>query len=105
MEATRSAPKVVLYCAIESAAKLRDIKVNEQMFAFLHAYKIFIDYFHFEAEEKESPRYLMEIHPKLTNKINLGYILGVDMKDVIFEQDNKEKQQTGEEVLQELTEF
>eukprot|EP00957_Ditylum_brightwellii_P040761 3085546-Ditylum_brightwellii.AAC.1 len=32
MEATRSAPNVVLYCTIESAANLRDIKFNEQMF-------------------------------------------------------------------------
>eukprot|EP00957_Ditylum_brightwellii_P038784 2931293-Ditylum_brightwellii.AAC.1 len=30
MEATRSAPKVVLYCKIESADKLGDIKFNKQ---------------------------------------------------------------------------
>eukprot|EP00957_Ditylum_brightwellii_P002245 172466-Ditylum_brightwellii.AAC.1 len=91
-EATRSVPKVVLYCTIGSAVKLEDIKFNEQMFAFLHAYKIFIDYDHFETKEKGSPGYLMEIHPKLRNKINLGYALGLDMKDVTFEQDYKEKQ-------------
>eukprot|EP00957_Ditylum_brightwellii_P202793 15331826-Ditylum_brightwellii.AAC.1 len=104
-EATRSVPKVVLYCTIESAVKLGDTKCNEQMFAFLHTYKIFIDYGHIETKEKGNQGYLMEIHPKLTNKISLGYTLGLDMKDMTFEQDDKEKQQTGEEVLQELTEF
>eukprot|EP00957_Ditylum_brightwellii_P095542 7277307-Ditylum_brightwellii.AAC.1 len=73
MEAMRSAPKVALYCTIESAVKLGDIKFIEQVLAFLYTYKIFMDYNHFETEEKGSPGYLMEINPKLTNKINLGY--------------------------------
>ena len=95
----------MIYCSLYSRKKVGDIKFESKMFSYLTKHKIYIDFNNFETEEEGSPGFLIELHPKLTNKPNLTYSLQRESEALEFEQDATKDNGNGEETMRELTKF